>query len=216
MPTIAEACSILHVSHPTLKKFLDLLKIKPTKHHLDGRFYTITDEDVHKVADLLAERPEQKATPRYVSRAPHSAHVTDQTEIAEPPESHLVAFLVQHSDDLPDSKRGLRGLDCRAAWRTKSNLRTRLAQICLAGKASRMRSRVCAVGEGGRIGRRRQNKRLSGRQGTCAAPVSPDCCVDHRHTLKQERSPGHHVRLRRPTTRGHPGLSDTGSAGSHL
>ncbi len=57
MPTLGEACQMLRVSRRTLDKWLERLKIEPTRHEYDLRFWTISAEDVQRIREERAKMP---------------------------------------------------------------------------------------------------------------------------------------------------------------
>jgi len=62
MDTLGQVCRELRISRKTLKKWLDRLKIEPTKHPRDWRHFTLTSEQVEAIRAARAEMPGSTST----------------------------------------------------------------------------------------------------------------------------------------------------------
>ncbi len=82
--TLGEACRTLQISRKTLDKWLARLKIEPTRHAWDFRYYVIGDEDVAKIADARSQMPAlaRMAQPRQPAR-----RISDLSHMPDPSES---------------------------------------------------------------------------------------------------------------------------------
>lgn len=109
MPTITEAARLLRVSEKTLRKWIAILndkagpehEIRPVQHPYDRRFWTITAEEVQRIAEARAQMPSSPGVPGYghaglpMTLAPKRAIVR---EVPAPVQAHAGA---EEGADLP-------------------------------------------------------------------------------------------------------------------